>query len=162
VTVNRTNKKSISGRNDKNWEILPAGWQDFGAVRKLERTCFPVDHWPFWDIFGVLTLPDVIRVKAVLGAQLIGFVAFDIRNRDNLAWISTICVSPSHRRVGVATDLIKTCETQVKVPYVRLTVRAANQGAQILYHALDYVTIDQWPRYYLDGEDAVVMQKRLF
>ncbi len=131
-------------------------------MRTLERACFPVDHWPFWDIFGVLTLPDVIRVKAVAGDQLVGFAAFDIRNRDNLAWISTICVAPSHRRMGVATDMLYWCESRLKVPNVRLTVRASNQGAQILYQALEYVTIDQWPRYYQDGEDAVVMQKRLF
>ncbi len=159
--VQRTNAKIDVGGNQKKWEILPATWQDFSAVRQLEKECFPVDHWPFWDIIGVLTLPDVIRLKAVEGGQLVGFSAFDIRNRDNLAWISTICVAAGHRRMGVATDLIQACEAQVSVPYVRLTVRASNRGAITLYQALEYASHDRWPQYYQDGEDAVVMQKRL-
>ncbi len=159
--VDQTKANYALGENYNSWQILPATWQDFNAVRQLEKECFPVDHWPFWDIFGVLTLPDVVRLKAVEGNTLVGFSAFDIRNRDNLAWISTLCVAPGYRRMGVATDLIEACEAEVDVPYVRLTVRASNQGAIILYQALDYVTIDQWPGYYLDSEAAVVMQKRL-
>jgi ribosomal protein S18 acetylase RimI-like enzyme len=159
--VDQTKTNYALGENHKSWKILPATWQDFGAVRQLEKECFPVDHWPFWDIIGVLTLPDVVRLKAVEGSTLIGFSALDIRNRDNLAWISTVCVAPGYRRMGVATDLIEACEAQVEVPYVRLTVRASNRGAISLYQALDYGTIDRWPGYYLDGEAAVVMQKRL-
>ena len=159
--VEQVNAEIDAGGNNFRWKILPATWQDFNAVRRLEKECFPVDNWPIWDIVGVLTLPDVIRLKAVEGHQLVGFSAFDIRNRDNLAWISTICVAAGYRRMGVATDLIRACEAQVEVPNIRLTVRASNRGAIILYQALEYVTIDQWPRYYQDGEAAVVMQKRL-
>ena len=58
--VEQTNAKIDTGGNNFRWKILPATWQDFSAVRQLEKECFPVDHWPFWDIFGVLTLPDVV------------------------------------------------------------------------------------------------------
>ena len=62
---------------DNKAAISQATWHDFNAVRQLEKVCFPVDAWPFWDVIGVLALPNVIRLKAVLDDQLVGFVAVD-------------------------------------------------------------------------------------
>lgn len=39
-----------------------------------------------------------------------------------------------------------------------LEVRAANAGAQALYAALGYEVLGRRPRYYSDGEDALIMQ----
>jgi ribosomal-protein-alanine N-acetyltransferase len=142
-------------------EIVPATWHDFSAVRALEKICFPVDVWPFWDVFGVLALPSILRFKAVLEGQLVGFIAVDIRARKNEAWISTLGVLPAFRRRGIATKLIETCECRVDVAYIRLCVRASNRGAIQLYERLGYKKYAQWRRYYRGGETAVVMQKKL-
>ena len=146
---------------DNKAAISQATWHDFNAVRQLEKVCFPVDAWPFWDVIGVLALPNVIRLKAVLDDQLVGFVAVDIRTRQNLAWIATIGVLPSYRRLGIATDMLAACENQLSVPYLRLSVRASNKAALQLYDKLGYEKIDRWPRYYRGSEDGIVMQKRL-
>ena len=146
---------------DNKAAISQATWHDFNAVRQLEKVCFPVDAWPFWDVIGVLALPNVIRLKAVLDDQLVGFVAVDIRTRQNLAWIATIGVLPSYRRLGIATDMLAACVNQLSVPYLRLSVRASNKAALQLYDKLGYEKIDRWPRYYQGGEDGIVMQKRL-
>lgn len=141
--------------------IQPAVWRDFNAVHRLEKICFPQDVWPFWEIFGVLTLPQVIRLKAVVGNELVGFIALDLRPRENLAWVATIGVLPEYRRRGIARELIAAAEDQAPVARIRLSVRASNEAALRLYQGLGYEHYDRWPRYYQGGEDAIVMQKAL-
>ena len=101
-------------------------------------------------------------MKAEIDGELVGFIAVDLRNRENLAWIAVVGVLPSYRRQGIAKALIKASETRLTVPYLRLSVRASNQAAQKLYEQLGYEAFDRWPRYYVGGEDAIVMQKRVY
>jgi ribosomal-protein-alanine N-acetyltransferase len=142
-------------------DILPASLRDLGALRKLEQACFGKDAWPVLDLIAVLTFPDVVRLKAVLDGQMIGFVAGDPRRRDGWAWIATIGVDPRYQRRGVGRALLLACESRLKVPRVRLTVRLSNTGAIALYEKEGYKTIDVWKGYYSDREDGIVMEKAL-
>ena len=139
--------------------IEPATWRDLNAVRHIEQVCFPQDAWPLWDVIGVLALPNVLRLKAVVGAELAGFVAADIRWGKKEAWIATIGVLPAYRGRGIAAALLNACEQQLQVERIRLCVRFSNTPAIRLYQRLDYVRIDAWRRYYQDGEDAIVFEK---
>jgi len=130
-------------------------------VHELERICFPEDAWPLLDVIGVLTLPSVVRLKALNGEQLIGFIAVDIRRRQNEAWIATIGVHPDHRRRGVGRRLLAAGEAQLETAKVKLTVRASNQAAIALYERFGYHQVQVWRRYYEGGEDGVVMEKTL-
>ena len=51
------------------------------------------------------------------------------------------------------------CESQLKTPRVRLSVRASNDGAIKLYEQEGYLRVDVWQSYYNDGEAAIVMEK---
>ena len=130
-------------------------------LRALEKRCFPKDAWPLFDLIGVLTLPDVVRLKAVVGEQMVGFVAGDIRNSKNLAWIVTIAVLPEYRGQGIAAALLETCEVKLPTPVVRLSVRRSNKAAIRLYQRAGYLEVGVWDGYYQDGEDAIVMEKQL-
>jgi len=141
--------------------IEPATWRDVNALRHIEKLCFPKDGWPLWDLIGVLSLPDVVRLKANIDFDMVGFIAGDIRRREHLAWIATVGVLPEHRNKGIGSALIQACETQLSVPRVRLSVRASNLSAIRLYQSLGYQKIGLWPDYYFDHEDAVVMEKQL-
>ena len=55
---------------------------------------------------------------------------------------------------------MKACEDQLGIPTIRLSVRLSNEGAVRLYQHLGYQSVGIWPHYYLDGEDAVVMEKQ--
>jgi ribosomal protein S18 acetylase RimI-like enzyme len=44
---------------------------------------------------------------------------------------------------------------------MRLTVRLSNEGAISLYEKEGYRSVDIWKKYYNDGEDGLVMEKRL-
>ena len=142
-------------------EIETANLLDLGALRNLENICFEKDAWPWLDLFAALTWPDVIRLKAVEAGEMIGFIAGDPRQSNGVVWIATIAVHPCFRRRGIGTALMLECESQVQLPVMKLTVRVSNQGAISLYEKLGYHTSDIWRAYYSDGEDGLVMSKKL-
>lgn len=142
-------------------EIQPASLFDLGALRRLEHICFEKDAWPLLDLIAVLTWPEVIRLKAVDSGEMIGFVSGDPRRTERTAWIATLAVDPGYRRRGVGRALMEACEAQVKLPIMKLTVRVSNQGAIAMYEQLGYRTSDIWRNYYNDGEDGLVMTKKL-
>lgn len=141
--------------------IEPATWRDLNSLRRLEQICFPKDAWPLLDLVGVLTFPNIVRLRAVFDGQMIGFIAGEVRPAERLAWIATIGVLPEHRRRGVATMLLRACEARLDVPQVKLNVRLSNQSAIRLYEREGYWRAGAWPRYYADGEDALIMEKAL-
>ncbi|HLE51025.1 MAG TPA: GNAT family N-acetyltransferase [Anaerolineales bacterium] len=141
--------------------IEPATWRDFNSLRHLEQVCFPNDAWPVWDLIGVLTFPNVVRLRAMSDGQLVGFIAADIRRSEGLAWIATIGVLPEYRQQGIGTALLRACEDRLVVPRIRLSVRASNGAAIRLYSRLGYQRSGVWSRYYSDGEDALVLEKYL-
>jgi ribosomal protein S18 acetylase RimI-like enzyme len=141
------------------YDIQTAEWKDLNPLRRLERICFPRDRWPLLDLIAVLSFPGIIRYKAVSGGKLIGFIAGEVRRRDNVAWISTVAVHPGYRRQGIASDLLDLCESQLEAPVIRLTVRSTNEGAIHLYEGRGYYRVGIMPGYYQDGEDGIVYEK---
>lgn len=141
--------------------IESATWRDLNALRHLQRVCFPFDAWPLWDLIGVLTFPGVVRLKSCQGGQMTGFIAADIRRLERVAWISILGVLPTFRRRGIGAYLLRSCEAQLLVPRVRLSVRASNHPAISLYTRFGYQQHGVWSRYYTDGEDALVLEKTL-
>ena len=85
--------------------VEPATWRDLNQLRNIEKICFPQDAWPLWDLIGVLTLPNVVRLKAVSDNRMVGFIAGDMRPSDHMAWIATVGVLPEYRGRGVGTAL---------------------------------------------------------
>lgn len=142
-------------------QIQQATWRDLFTVRQLEHVCFPKDAWPLLDIIGVLTLPSVTRLKAVANGQIVGFIAVDIRRSQNQAWVATVGVLPTHQRRGIGGALLQASESGLSVGSMRLSVRASNRPAISLYEHYGYQQVGIWPRYYQDGEDALVFEKRL-
>ena len=142
-------------------EIETANLLDLGALRQLEKVCFGNDAWPLIELIAVLTWPEVTRLKAVEAGEMIGFIAGDPRQANDVVWIATIVVDPRFQRRGVGSALMLACERQVKIPMMKLTVRLSNQGAIRMYEKLGYHTSDIWRAYYSDGEDGLVMAKKL-
>jgi ribosomal protein S18 acetylase RimI-like enzyme len=140
-------------------DILPATLRDLGQLRRVEQACFPKDAWPLLDLMAVLTWPDVIRLKAVVDGQMVGFIAGDPRRSEGLAWIATLGVLPECRRQGIARSLLLECEKRLNSPRLRLCVRMDNAAAILLYEQEGYARAGTWAKYYNDGGDALVMEK---
>jgi ribosomal-protein-alanine N-acetyltransferase len=139
--------------------IQPLQFRDVFSVYRLERRCFPIDSWPFIDVTLAMIFPRIIRLKAVAGDKLIGFVMGE-RERGT-GWIATFGVDPDYRRRGIGTDLLDAVERQLGSASVRLCVRVSNEPAIRLYERAGYRPVDTWRRYYRGGEDAQVMEKFL-
>ena len=93
------------------YEILPgsgitiesATWRDLKDLFQLEKDCFQLDAWPLLDILGALTIPQIIRLKAVDQEKMVGFIAVDLRRSQQTAWIATLAVLPAFRKTGIAS-----------------------------------------------------------
>jgi ribosomal protein S18 acetylase RimI-like enzyme len=141
--------------------IVPATWRDLGAVMRLEKQCFTRDDaWSFLDHLAVLTLPGVTRLKIEYQDELIAFIASEKQPEKHTAWITTIGIAPHHQRHGLGLRLLSTCEYALKYPVNRLSVRRSNHGAIMLYRHAGYTLVDEWPKYYIGGEDALIFEKK--
>jgi len=153
---------------DQPFRIEKATWRDLKPLQRLEKVCFDVDAWPMFELLGVLTFPDVVRLKAEINDEMAGFITGDPRSvhsrghqKSAEGWILTLGVLPEYRRLGIADALLSECEAQMKMPVVKLTVRRSNQAAIRLYEKRGYHQIDIWSKYYHNGEDGLVFEKRM-
>lgn len=141
------------------FEIRKASILDLKNLQILERICFEKDAWPIFDLVAVLSYPDVVRLKAINGKRMVGFIAGDPRPSEKAAWIATLGVIPEFRSQGIGKALLEECERQFKIKRIRLCVRPTNLAAVKLYEHCGYQTIDRWKDYYNDKGDALVMEK---
>jgi len=146
--------------SDEQFSIQTATWRDLASLRQVEVECFEKDAWPLWDLIGVLTLPG-IRLKVVADDKMVGFAAGEIHSDDRSGWITTIGILPEYRRRGFGAALLDACEKALGTQTIRLCVRRSNVPAQRLYQRTGYHLSEVWPKYYEDGEDAFVLEKRM-
>lgn len=142
-----------------NFELQPARMSDLNALHRLEHECFERDAWPLLDLVGVLTIPGVVRIKAVVDDEMIGFIAGEIDRTRQLGWVTTVGVSPQYRGQGIGSALLRACEESLDMPCVHLCVRCSNHAALAMYAHNGYRQVDRWHAYYQDGEDAFVLEK---
>jgi [ribosomal protein S18]-alanine N-acetyltransferase len=74
--------------------------------------------------------------------------------------IQNVATAPPFRRQGVAARLLELVLERSRALGLEaawLEVRAGNAAAIALYERFGFVTVGRRPRYYADGEDALVM-----
>lgn len=141
--------------------IETAGLNDLGGMRTIEQVCFPQDAWPLLELIAALSLPGLVKLKAVVEDKMVGFVGGAVKKHKGEGWITTLGVLPGFRRLGIANALLDKCEKALGLPVVKLSVRRSNLGAQTLYFERGYTRTEVWEHYYEGGEDAFVLEKRL-
>lgn len=141
--------------------IETAGLNDLGGMRIIEQMCFPQDAWPLLELIAALSLPRLVKLKAVIDDKMVGFVGGAVKKHKGEGWITTLGVLPQFRRLGIATVLLDECESALDMPIVKLSVRRSNLAAQTLYYKRGYTHIEVWEHYYEGGEDAIVLEKHL-
>lgn len=140
-------------------EIRPAGRADLLEVFRIEQTSFP-QPWPYNAFEGFLDAPGFL--VAVNGDGVVGYVVADtIPNHGRpLGHVKDIAVRPDRRGEGVGADLLERALSALVakgVSRVKLEVRAGNGDAIRLYRGFGFTHHHTVPRYYDDGEDALVM-----
>jgi len=147
--------------NGPAFPVESASWRDLFALHALEKACFQEDAWPLVELLGVLTFPGIVRLRVLDGDKLVGFIAGDPRRSEHTGWVMTLGVLPGWRHRGIASLLMAECERRMGMPVVKLTVRRGNQAAVRLYEKLGYHQVDIWSKYYHNGEDGLVLEKKL-
>lgn len=135
-------------------EVLTADLRD--TVLQLERTCFPEDPWSP-AMFVVNEMEGMLLAES--DDQLVGYLCF--QQILDECHILNVAVHPDFRRRGIARQLVVRLMKQY--PDVRdwfLEVRFSNVPARSLYEGMGFQVIGKRVRYYRDGEDALVMQRR--
>ena len=89
---------------------------------------------------------------------ILGWITEDVAEIDMLA------VHPSVRRSGLGRQLLDAWEADVRTRgalKVWLDVRPSNEVALRLYQGAGYRSTGRRPRYYHDGEDALLLERTL-
>ncbi len=141
--------------------IEPATWRDLKDLHQLGKECFQLDAWPLLDVLGVLTIPQVIRLKAVDQEIIVGFIAMDLRRSQQTAWIATLAVMPPIENLVLDLRCYGSARKRLTCPELNLSVRQSNHPAIQLYQKHGYQQIEIWKKYYKGGDNALVFEKLL-
>ena len=134
--------------------VRPYAREDRDELRHLWLLAFPDDppqNAPERMIDAKLKVHDDLLLVAVRGTRVVGAV---IAGFDGVrGWIYHLAVLPEHRRLGIATKLMRSAEKALHAlgcPKINLQVRLANTEVVAFYETLGYRI-----------EDRVSMGRRL-
>ena len=144
--------------------IRNAQLTDIDALVALETACFETDrlsrrsfkHWLAAD-HRALLVADVEKTVA-------GYILIIYHPGTRLARIYSIAVSPQHRGLGLAKQLMAAGEQAANEDgrlYLRLEVSVDNTPAIKLYETQGYQKFGIYRDYYQDHKDALRYQKRI-
>jgi ribosomal-protein-alanine N-acetyltransferase len=139
------------------WEIVPASAADLEGIQRIEDDSFPAP-WRSEFFESELTAQGRFNLVARRGPSIVGYL-FSMWIFDEMH-VNKIAVVEDARRLGIANALMARCFAFAREHDVRtiaLEVRKSNAGAQAFYRSLGFETSYLRPRYYPDGEAAVVM-----
>jgi [ribosomal protein S18]-alanine N-acetyltransferase len=142
-------------------EIVPATRADVVAVHRIEEASFP-SPWRREFFESEITAAGRFNLVAKRGGIVVGYL-FSMWIFDEMH-VNKIAVIAGERRKGIADSLMERCFEFARdhdVVSIALEVRRSNAGAQDFYRHLDFETSHHRPRYYPDGEAAVVMIRRM-
>jgi ribosomal-protein-alanine N-acetyltransferase len=139
-------------------EIRPAVRADLLEVFRIEQSSFP-QPWPYSAFEGFLDAPAFL-VAAEDG--VVGYVVADtVPNHGRpLGHVKDIAVRPDRRGEGIGAALLERALAALAgegTSRVKLEVRAGNDEAIRLYRGFGFTHHHTVPRYYDNGEDALVM-----
>ena len=135
--------------------IRPATAADLPAVAALEARGMHGGGWSEAQLADELARPDG-HVLVALDRGLLGHaVGRDLAGEGE---VLSIVVAPEARRRGLGSALLLALLERLEGPTF-LEVRASNVAARGLYAGHGFAEVGVRPRYYKDGEDAVLMRR---
>ncbi|HEX6084120.1 MAG TPA: ribosomal protein S18-alanine N-acetyltransferase [Thermoanaerobaculia bacterium] len=130
---------------------------DLDGIHRIEQASFPAP-WRRDFFLSELSSDGRFALVARQDHEVIGYL-FAMWIFDEMH-VNKIAVDERMRRRGIADELMARCFDFARKHAVRtisLEVRLSNAGAQEFYRHLDFESSYLRPRYYPDGEAAVVM-----
>jgi len=143
-------------------ELRPCGESDLTAVAALDAELFGDDAWDLRAWTGLLAGPGR-RGWVLVGPDGLTGYALSAAVGD-FAELLRLGVHPQARRGGLASrllDAVVAAALADGAERLLLEVSAGNAAGRGFYRACGFEQIDVRPRYYRDGSDALVLQRRL-
>ncbi len=135
--------------------------EDIDRIAQIEQECFS-DPWTREMLADCLTYPYYRCFLAEEGGQVCGYCILIALFEDGE--VANIAVALPYRGRGVGGLLLQKLHESAKAlgaTRCLLEVRKSNERAISLYRRFGYEAYGVRARYYADGEDAILMQKRL-
>ena len=134
--------------------------EDLAQVYELERLSF-TDPYPWWLLSELARKNPDTFILAIVEGKVAGYAVVDRWDDDHQYHLVSIAVHPSERRKGLATSMLQALESKLEPGKVlRLEVRETNGAAASFYEKHNFIKTGNIPRYYSDGEGAIIMEKR--
>ncbi len=139
--------------------IRPVDRADLLEVLRIERRCFS-NPWPYDAFDRLLDAPAFLVAER--DGVVVGYVVADSTpnfGRD-IGHVKDLAVHPDARGEGIGRTLLGSALGRLRVrgaAVVKLEVRESNEAARSLYASEGFEAIRRLPRYYPDGEDALVL-----
>jgi ribosomal-protein-alanine N-acetyltransferase len=141
--------------------IALASDRDVDAIHDIEQASFPAP-WRREFFASEIDASGRLNLVARQGERVVGYL-FSMWFLDEMH-VNKIAVDEPERRKGIALALMRRCEAFAighRIDSISLEVRQSNRGAQDFYAHIGFHPAYRRPRYYPDGEAAVVMMKSL-
>lgn len=132
------------------------------SVAALEKLVMGSDAWTATLVLDELPRPDRTWWYAEADSKLVGYAGGWIVDGD--VQILKIGVDLEWRRCGIARKLLAHVAEDARdlgAQSCSLEVRISNEGAQKFYEQAGLSVLGKRPRYYSDGEDALIMAGEL-
>lgn len=139
-------------------EFLPFDAAFAGFAADMESAAMGTDAWSADALLDDLSREGRSWWMALDGGTLVGYAGGLVAGDD--MQLLKVAVASSYRRRGIAAELIRRLaedSRNLAVSTMSLEVRKSNSGAQALYESLGFSELGVRPRYYSDGEDALIM-----
>lgn len=136
-------------------------YEDIRQIAQLEKECFS-DPWSFSMLADTFMNGNTVTVCATEDGNVLGYGFVVVAGED--ADVANVAVSPAQRRKGIARKMLESLVSKagsLGVKRLYLEVRVSNAAAMALYLKMGFVGRYVRPRYYGDGEDALIMVKEL-
>jgi ribosomal-protein-alanine N-acetyltransferase len=148
---------------DEAVRIRPCERGDILEVLRIEQRVFK-EPWPYEAFDQCLEQSGFL--VAVHDGGAVGYIIIDVMSNQtrNIGHIKDIAVDPAFHRQGIGRRLLLQAIQYGKVngaDVIKLEVRASNDPAISLYVSHGFGFRRRVPRYYADGEDALVLDMRI-
>ena len=135
---------------------------DIPVLVGLEKSIFPESPWSAAQFREELSgVPRTRKyIVAIDANEVVGYGGIALAG--DVADIHTLTVIPSHRKRGIATELLRQLEDwgiEKQVSAFMLEMREGNTEAQPLYEKHGYSVVSRRDNYYAKGIHALIMRK---
>jgi len=148
--------------------IRRATVDDLLEMQNCNLSCLPENYQMKYYFYHILSWPQLLYVAEDTGGKIVGYVLSKMEEDASVSHghITSLAVLRSHRKLGLATRLMRAAEHDMvecfDAEYVSLHVRKSNRAAFHLYSkTLGFRVSDVEEKYYADDEDAYDMRKDL-